>query len=435
MTTEAPHPLDADAGIPPLTPPVKPSRTRQLLAIGGLLLSVLAVLGFVAAKTYGKRDEPPPPTVDAAANTAPKVQFSDTAPADHAAVAAAAKGPDAAKHGDKQSPVAVPAIEHQKSEPIPVRATSSGKHGHSGVVTPPGDEPPFASRSPDPQVGAMSRDTITYPDASGAAQANLRRYQEQLSGVVDQLKQFSNNAAGTPSTNPAVAFLPTGQSGAHGASNGATAAVLGSFDRSSTPTALARRLPNRSLTIPKGTLFLCTLKTRIVTSASGFVGCQLERNVWSEDGKVVLAERGSHLDGEYRIVQVKPGTTRIPVLWTRLRTPHGVVIDLDSPATGALGESGIDGFVDNRWPERIGAALLVSLIDDAIKVASSDSNTSGSSTVLLPSTANAGSKLAERVLEATINIPPLIYQNQGSTVGSYLSRDLDFSHVYSLVPQ
>jgi len=46
---------------------------------------------------------------------------------------------------------------------------------------------------------------------------------------------------------------------------------------------------------------------------------------------VVLAERGSHLDGEYRVVQVRPGVTRIPVLWTRLRTPNGVTVDLDSP--------------------------------------------------------------------------------------------------------
>jgi type IV secretion system protein VirB10 len=82
----------------------------------------------------------------------------------------------------------------------------------------------------------------------------------------------------------------------------------------------------------------------------------------------LLVERGSHLDGEYRVASVRPGTVRIPVLWTRIRTPNGVTVDLDSPGTGPLGESGIDGYVDNRWVERIGAALLLSLIDDAVQI-------------------------------------------------------------------
>ena len=181
------------------------------------------------------------------------------------------------------------------------------------------------------------------------------------------------------------------------------------------------------------------IRDRVISATSGFVACQVQRNVFSDDGKVVLAERGSHLDGEYRVVQVRPGVTRIPVLWTRLRTPNGVTVDLDSPGTGALGESGIGGYVDNRWPERIGAAMLVSMIDDAIKIVATDSNpdngTAGNTTVLLPSTTAAGSKLAEKVLEATINIPPLLYQNQGSIVGVYVARDVDFSKVYALEPR
>jgi len=80
--------------------------------------------------------------------------------------------------------------------------------------------------------------------------------------------------------------------------------------------------------------------------------------------------------------------------------------------------------------------MLVSLIDDAVKIAATDSNpATGSTTVLLPSTTAAGSKLAEKVLEATINIPPLLYRNQGSVVGVYVARDVDFSKVYALEPR
>ena len=53
---------------------------------------------------------------------------------------------------------------------------------------------------------------------------------------------------------------------------------------------------------------------------------------------------------------------------------------------------------------------------------------------MLPSTTANTSKLAEKVLESTINIPPLIYQNQGGIVGIYVARDVDFSSVYELKP-
>ena len=192
-------------------------------------------------------------------------------------------------------------------------------------------------------------------------------------------------------------------------------------------------LGSRSLTLPKGTAFTCALKTSVISAASGFVGCQVQRNVFSDNGRVLLIERGSHMDGEYRVTTVRPGTVRIPVLWTRIRTPNGVTVAIDSPGTGPLGEAGIDGYVDNRWGERIGAAMLLSLIDDSIQLAiDKQTDSSATDTILLPSSTSNTSKLAEKVLDSTINIPPLVYQHQGGIVGIYVARDVDFSSVYAL---
>jgi type IV secretion system protein VirB10 len=208
---------------------------------------------------------------------------------------------------------------------------------------------------------------------------------------------------------------------------------------SATSRVSASTLGNRSLTLPKGTAFTCALKTRVISATSGMVGCLVQRNVFSDDGRVLLIERGSHLDGDYRVASVKPGTVRIPVVWTRLRTPNGITVDIDSPGTGPLGEAGIDGYVDNRWRERIGAALLLSLINDSVQMVIQDqanrNDTRGpANTVVLPSTTANTDKLAEKVLDSTINIPPLIYQNQGGIVGIYVAHDVDFSSVYELRP-
>ena len=52
--------------------------------------------------------------------------------------------------------------------------------------------------------------------------------------------------------------------------------------------------------------------------------------------------------------------------------------------------------------------------------------------MILPSTTANASKLAEKVLDSTINIPPLITHNQCGIVGIAVARDVDFSGVYTL---
>lgn len=427
--------LEGEPEIPSLTPRGGASSHKPIIAASVLILSLVGALGFAATRYFGKKEAPPEAAVDVASATVTKLKFQDPPVVVPAPVPVA-----------KAIPVVdqtrVPSIEADATAPataIPVRGTASGRPTKQAV--PVGDESPFGlsgagGGSLASQQGAAA-DPPPAPGIAGEAQANMRRYQSQLGSMLGQLQGLTDKAAGGDKASAAALASAMVLPGTNmNTAAQANPALFGSMERSATPTVVASQLGNRSLTMPKGVLFTCSLKTRVISATSGFVACQVQRNVFSDDGKVVLAERGSHLDGEYRVVQVRPGVTRIPVLWTRLRTPNGVTVDLDSPGTGALGESGIGGYVDNRWPERIGAAMLVSLIDDAVKMVATDSNpATGRTTVLLPSTTAAGSKLAEKVLEATINIPPLLYQNQGSVVGVYVARDVDFSKVYALEPR
>jgi type IV secretion system protein VirB10 len=265
----------------------------------------------------------------------------------------------------------------------------------------------------------------------------LARYKQELLQRQAELRA-SVGGAGLGASPTLVAAAPG--AAAAPASVGGTSAqggiLDGSLKGSATTRVRAGVLGNRSLMLPRGSSFTCALKNRVISAQAGFVGCQVMRDVFSDNGKVLLVPRGSHLDGEYKVTQVRPGTTRIPVLWTRLRTPDGVTVDLDSPATGGLGESGSDAYVDNRWIERIGAALLVSVIEDSINIVVNNSTAppSGSNTVVFQGTAQTASKMAEKVLDSTVNLPPLMYQNQGGIVGVYIAHDIDFSSVYELQP-
>jgi type IV secretion system protein VirB10 len=190
----------------------------------------------------------------------------------------------------------------------------------------------------------------------------------------------------------------------------------------------AARLPNRHLVVTQGTAIPCVLETAMSSDVPGFVSCVVERDVMSDSGHVVLMEKGTQVVGEYRN-SVRRGSKRMFVLWSRAKTPTGVIVNLASPATDALGRSGFDGEVDTHFWERFGAALLLSVVDDAGSYASRQ--LSGVD-IEVSSTQGAAGNAAAIAVERSIDIPPTLNKNQGERVGIFVARDLDFSSVYSL---
>ncbi|WP_455478046.1 type IV secretion system protein VirB10 [Bartonella sp. B10] len=193
----------------------------------------------------------------------------------------------------------------------------------------------------------------------------------------------------------------------------------------------ASTLGNRNYIIAMGASIPCILETAISSDQQGFVSCIVARDILSDNGRVVLLDKGTQIVGEYR-AGLKKGQDRLFVLWNRAKTPSGVIIKLASPATDALGRSGIDGDIDNHWFERIGSALLLSIVKVATHYASDnwlqgkDSDGKGSETV------SAGQNIANIIVENYANISPTLNKNQGEMVNVFVARDLDFSSVYKL---
>ena len=113
------------------------------------------------------------------------------------------------------------------------------------------------------------------------------------------------------------------------------------------------------------------------------------------------------------------------------------MINLNSPGADDLGTSGLPGIVDNHWWERIGAAFMLSIVEDAIAYQTAkSSNTNGAGGVAVyQSTSQTGNDMATKVLESTINIKPTLYKTQGDRSTIYVARDLDFGSVYALRPR
>jgi type IV secretion system protein VirB10 len=94
----------------------------------------------------------------------------------------------------------------------------------------------------------------------------------------------------------------------------------------------------------------------------------------------------------------------------------------------------MDGYVDNHWGYRLGAALLLSTWSDALQaLADSQQSMNGSNNnVTYDTSSRTAEDMASEALKQYINIPPTLYKNQGDPLRVFVARDLDFKNVYEL---
>lgn len=189
-------------------------------------------------------------------------------------------------------------------------------------------------------------------------------------------------------------------------------------------TVRAGLLPNRNFLITAGTIIPCVLQTAMDSTLPGFTSCVVPQSVLSDNGRVVLMEKGTRVLGEYQ-GGLQQGQNRIFIVWNRAVTPRGVTIDLGSPAADQLGRAGMGGQVETFFFKRFGGALLLSVVGD-LGTAASD-RLSGAN-----ETSRAPSQAAGIALQNDLRIQPRLRASQGAEMTIIAARDVDFSRIYSL---
>ncbi len=182
----------------------------------------------------------------------------------------------------------------------------------------------------------------------------------------------------------------------------------------------ASRFANPSRTVPQGTVIPAVLETALDSTRPGGVRALVQRDIYGFDGTRVLVHRGSRLYGEYE-ADLLPGQKRALIRWTRLIRPDGVTIALDSPASDPLGRAGVKGKVDSKFFQRFGGAILQSVLDIGVGIATSRA-TDGVVVALPGSTQNIEVQDGSRV-------QPTLKVRHGTSVSVFVARDLDFSTV------
>lgn len=213
------------------------------------------------------------------------------------------------------------------------------------------------------------------------------------------------------------------------------AAASGLADR----TAKARQIERIDAMIPEGTLIPGILETAINSDLPGQIRAITSQDVYSFDGRRVLIPTGTRLIGEYQS-EVTRGQKRIFVIWTRLLRDDGVSVRLNSIGADSLGRSGLTGHVDNKWQERFGSAIMLSVVGAGASFLTGygsdqafgddDSDAQRGEELARETIAETFSDMANQVLGENLRIPPTISVSQGERVFVYVRQDLDFGAMY-----
>lgn len=182
----------------------------------------------------------------------------------------------------------------------------------------------------------------------------------------------------------------------------------------------AYQFANPGTTVPKGTIIQAVLETALDSTRPGFARALVSRDVLSFDGRRVLIPRGSRLIGEYAS-DLGAGQNRVSIQWQRLTRPDGIAIDLASPSSDSMGRSGVRGSVNSHFVERLGDALLQSLVGIGPQLALRHSDTAV--IYAAPVSNQAAASLAGERPQRTLTL------RAGSSVSVFVAKDLDFSSV------
>lgn len=191
-------------------------------------------------------------------------------------------------------------------------------------------------------------------------------------------------------------------------------------------TATTRRVGNLDCLALQGKMIDAELETAINTDLPGQIRAVVSNPLYAEQGQEALVTPGSRLNGVYNTA-VSKGQVRVFVIWNRLIRPDGVEITLDSGATDALGQAGLQGETDNHFAQIFGMSALLSIIGAGAGTSgvNSDSNYN-SADAYRSAVQQSFARTSDRVLAPYANIPPTNTVHQGERVKVFLNRDLDF---------
>lgn len=194
----------------------------------------------------------------------------------------------------------------------------------------------------------------------------------------------------------------------------------------------ATKIAHPRYTIAEGEFIHATLETAINSDLPGMVRAVITSPVYTYVGEQPLIPAGSRLIGQYASLSSNgQATTRVFVMWSRIITPAGVSIMINSPGTDGLGRAGMgaDSINTHFW-KMFGTASLLSIMGASASTSGvSSTDQPNSANMYRQSMAQAFQQAAQNSLNQNMNIKPTLHVYQGDSVNVFVAHDVDLYSV------
>ena len=175
-------------------------------------------------------------------------------------------------------------------------------------------------------------------------------------------------------------------------------------------------------TIKPTTRALCTLVQAIDAQHEGPLVCSISADVLSWDLSTVLLPKGTPVIGSYQALSVGQG--RLMALAANAFRGDGVVVPLGAPFTDDLGRNGIPGYVDTRWFERFGNAIIMDAALALINLPQAALTSRQPGTTNLNFNMGQSENVLSEVLRGSVNLPPILRKNQGEDIAILITQPI-----------
>lgn len=159
----------------------------------------------------------------------------------------------------------------------------------------------------------------------------------------------------------------------------------------------------------------------IDSTLSGRVRAQIEDDIYSAMGTTLLIPKGSKAIGEYSS-DIKAGSDRFNIVWTRIITPQGHNINLTASITSDLaGNSGVIGDIDDRYWQRYGLPLTLSTLTNGTLLAVAQLNNNGGgqnqdTQIVLDNSRQDLGYIMKKIIDEQIQIKPKVTVPAGQRI-------------------
>ncbi len=173
----------------------------------------------------------------------------------------------------------------------------------------------------------------------------------------------------------------------------------------------------------------CITENSINSELPGRVIVVVERNVFAHKGRNIVIPKGARMICGYE--KTRAGQSRLSLKCKRLINPNGAHMILsDMTASDVMGRGGVAAYVDNRFVEQFGAALLVAGIEGGINLGRSWLSKSeyfsllNNSSVSSSQQENSFVKIINKMLEKNGNLDPIVMVPSGTRLLMIPAKDI-----------